>query len=117
GRPPSRGWSDEEVEELLARTSQVLDHRRQPFGRSVPWIVEKDRLLARLRRFLEIDARWREKQGLEFRAAEWGFGPGVRTSALQGQAAPAGEISTSLGTVLTRGDVDRIDVSTDGSRV
>ncbi len=116
-RPPSQGWSEDEISELLARTTQVLDARRQLFGRFVPWIVEKDRLLARLRRFLEIDARWREKRGLEFRAAEWGFGPGVRTSALQDGAAPAGEIATTLGKVLTRGDVDRIDVSPDGRRV
>jgi ATP-dependent helicase/DNAse subunit B len=116
-RSPSEAWSDDEVEELLARTSQVLDHRRQLFGRHVPWIVEKDRLLARLRRFLEYDARWREKHRLKFAAAEWGFGPGVRTGALQDEPAAAGEIATSVGVVLTRGDVDRIDVSTDGSRV
>lgn len=116
-REPSQGWSEREVEELLARTSNVLDQRRQLFGRHVPWIVEKDRLLARLRRFLEIDARWREKRGLKFAAAEWGFGPGVRTSALQDEPAPAGEIQTSLGPVLTRGDVDRIDVSVDGSHL
>lgn len=116
-RSPSQAWSDDEVEELLARTSHVLDGRRQLFGRHVPWIVEKDRLLARLRRFLDIDARWREQRGLKFAAAEWGFGPGVRTSALQGEPAAAGEITTSAGVVLTRGDVDRIDVSEDGSRV
>jgi RecB family exonuclease len=114
GDPPAKSEQEDRLRDAIEDHIEVL--KEETPGRSEgAWQIEHTRAWLILRQWLRREPTTAAQPGMRQIEAEYAFG---RRGAESAKGGPAVEVRTLSGkTVKFRGQVDRVDISDDGSRV